>query len=105
MKFTIPLLIAIVVSLGLIYRKFFWCNVLLPINGDPYGAGDLLELLPLLVLAILCFIGSILGLLLLIQPQKRNVTFGVGLLLISITAIPIYLAAHSSLTPVCNDKK
>ena len=93
-----------VVSLGLIYRKFFWCNVLLPVNGEPYGAGDLLELIPLVVLAVLCFIGSILGILLLVMRKFRNVAVGVGLLLVSIATIPIYLAVHSSIKPVCNHK-
>lgn len=101
-KALLPILIVATAIGGLGYRKFLWCNILLPAPGEPKGAGDLVEIIPVALMLLFCAISLVVGTICLFVKKYKNKKFGVFLIMLSTLSIPIYLAIHSILKPICN---
>lgn len=100
----VPIFLILTFIMGLIYRKFLWCNILLPAEGEPYGLGDIVEFIPILLLIGLSAGGFIASILLLFVSKFKDRKFGLILLVLSVIATPVYLKIHTTVKAVCTKK-
>ena len=97
----IPTFIVLTACVGLFYRKFLWCRVLLPAPGEPYGLGDLVEIVPVFLLLVLCGAGVVSGFIFLVSKRLRDLQYGIALICLSLVSYPLYQKIYSEIRPSC----
>lgn len=91
-------------TIGLVYRKFYWCQILLPKAGDAYGVGDVIELIPMLLIVGTATLGCVVGILCLTLKKMKDVKYGLFVVCLSVVVVPAYVYVHSYVNPICGSK-
>ena len=93
MMFSSTTLVLLVIS-GLVFRAtFYWT---LPVNpGEAYGIADVLELVFYFTILAMAGLNIILGLLMLMIPNWRDIRLAVISLIISLIMPPLFFMLHT----------
>lgn len=97
-----PTIILLIIIAGLSFRKFLWCNVLLPVKNEPYGLGDIVGALPLLFLIVVCLVAILTLIYILIKSKEHSLKKGFLIVGLGTLSIPVYLLIYSYIEPICN---
>ncbi len=86
--------LVLLVLFGLIFRAtLYWTLPVAP--GEPYGIADILELIIYFTILGMASLNVIVGLILLLVPNWRDIRLAVIALIVSLIMPPLYFMLHS----------